>query len=128
VKVARELGLPFGSVFVKAPREALVEVAQSAALGVMGGALSMILWEGVPGVASLGKSLGVVPREVGFATEGSIGAELWLIKEEPITLVESTVRLDSIGEVWPPSILVVIGLPSWLTLRSACTSRGAEDE
>jgi hypothetical protein len=89
----------------------------------MGDALSMILWEGVPGVASLGvglrgepvlggtiteaggKLLGVV--EVGFANSGIIGAELWLQKGEPITLVESTVRLGSIGEVWPSLSLVV---------------------
>jgi hypothetical protein len=121
---ARELGLPNGSVLVKSPREALVEVAQSAALGVMGDSFSMILWEGVPGVASIGvgprgeqvlggtiteaegKLLGVVPREVGFANSGSVGAELWLIKGEPMTLVESTVRLGSIGEVWPSSSLV----------------------
>jgi hypothetical protein len=85
----------------------------------------MILWEGVPGVASIGvglrgepvlggfiteaegKLLGVVAREVGFANSGSVGAELWLIKGEPMTLVESTVRLGSIGEVWPSSSLVV---------------------
>jgi hypothetical protein len=122
---ARELGLPIGSVLVKSPREALVEVAQSAALGVMGDALSMIFWEGVPGVALLGvglrgepvpggtimeaegKLLGVVSREVGFANSESIGAELWLIKGEPIALVESTVRLGSICEVWPSTSLVV---------------------
>jgi hypothetical protein len=122
---ARELGLPNVSVLVKSPREALVEVTQSAALGVMGDALGMILWEGVPGVASLGvglrgepvlggtireaegKLLGVEHGEVGFANSGSIGADHWLIKGEPITLVESTVRLGSIGEVWPSSSLVV---------------------
>jgi hypothetical protein len=83
----------------------------------MGDALSVILWKGVPGVASFGvglrgepvfdgtiteaegKLLGVVSREVGFANSGSIGAELWLIKGEPIMPVESTVRLGSIGEV-----------------------------
>jgi hypothetical protein len=112
--------MSIGSVLIS-PREALVEVAQSAALGVMGDALSMIFWEGVPGVALLGvglrgepvlggtiteaegKLLGVVPREVGFANSV---AELWLIKGEPITLVEPTVRLGSIGEVWPTSSLV----------------------
>jgi hypothetical protein len=90
----------------------------------MGDALGVILWKGVPGVASLGvglrrelalggtiteaegKLLGVV--EVGFANSGIIGAELWLQKGEPITLVESTVGLGSIGElVWPSSSLVV---------------------
>jgi hypothetical protein len=91
----------------------------------MGDALSMILWKGVPGVASFGvglrgepvfdgtiteaegKLLGVVSREVGFANSGSIGVELCLIKGEPIMPVESTVRLDSIGEVWPSSSLAV---------------------
>jgi hypothetical protein len=64
VKLTRELGLPFGSVLVKVPREALVKVlggslreAQSVALGVMGDALGVILGEGAPGVASLGVGL-----------------------------------------------------------------------
>jgi hypothetical protein len=81
VKVARKPGLPFGSVFVKAPREALVEVlggslreAQSVALGViMGDALGMILCEGVPGVASLGVGLRGEPLFGGTAKEAGAG-------------------------------------------------------
>jgi hypothetical protein len=144
VKLARELGLPL-IVLVKVPREALVEVlggslreAQSVALGVMGGALGVKLWEGVPGVASLGvglrgepvlggtireaagKLMGVEPGEVGFTNSGYIGAQFWVISGQPITLVESTVKLGSICsefEVWP-----------WLTLRLVYISHGAEDE
>jgi hypothetical protein len=55
----------------------------------------------------IGSVLVKSPREVGFANSESIGAELWLIKVEPITLVESTVRLGSICEVWPSTSLVV---------------------
>jgi hypothetical protein len=76
VKLARELGLPFGSVPVKVPREALVEVlggslreAQSVALGVKGDALGVIAWEGVPGVASLGVGLRGEPAFGGTAKE-----------------------------------------------------------
>jgi hypothetical protein len=73
VKLARELGLPFGSVLVKAPREAFVKVlggslreAQSVALGVaveapMEEVLLMGVALGVPGLtlASLADVLGL---------------------------------------------------------------------
>jgi hypothetical protein len=116
--------VPFGSVLVKALRQALVEVlggssreAQSVALDVMGDALGVIPGEGVSGVVSLGvglrgepvlvgtvreaadKLLGVEPGGVGFANSGSIRAELWVIYGEPITLVEPSLRLGFVGSV-----------------------------
>jgi hypothetical protein len=66
---------------------------------------------------ALGKLLGLVPGEVGFANSGSIGAGLWVLTEEPSRRLDS-VGSGNIGVGWPSSpSLSNNGLQSWLNLK-----------